>query len=80
MVLECPSLADAAQDMVRKHPAPAARNTRRQERRSGKQEPCTLACADAEEGTVLPKPRSLGLWCLHPRCRRNQDGHGQHVI
>lgn len=42
MVLECLSLADAAQDTVRKHPAPTPLNTRRQERRSGKREPCTL--------------------------------------
>lgn len=41
MVSECLSLADTAQDTVRKHPAPTP-NTRWQERQSGKQEPCTL--------------------------------------
>lgn len=42
MVLECLSLADAAQDTVRKRPAPSPPNTRRQERRSGQREPCAL--------------------------------------
>lgn len=42
MVSECLSLADTAQDTVRKHPAPTPLNTRWQERQSGKQEPCTL--------------------------------------
>lgn len=51
MVSECLSLADAAQDTVRKHPAPTPLNTRRQEGRSGKREPCTLERGGVEEGT-----------------------------
>ena len=80
MVSECLSLADAAQDTVGKHAAPTPLNTRRQERRSGKREPCTLERGGVSEGTVLSKPRSLGLCCLHPGCRRNQDRHSQDVV
>lgn len=41
MVSECLSLADAAQDTVRKHPAPSLVNTHQPER-SGNGELCTL--------------------------------------
>lgn len=62
MVLECLSLAGAAQDTVSEHPAPAPLYTRRRERRSGKQEP-GVERGGIGEGTVLSEPRSLHLCC-----------------
>lgn len=61
MVLECLSLAHAAEDTVRKHPVPAPRDARRQGRRSGRQEP--RARGDPE-GAVALRRRSPGLLCL----------------
>lgn len=46
MVLECLSLADVAQDTVRKHPAPTPLSTHQQERGSRKRALYTLEPGD----------------------------------